>query len=133
MDAIPQPTVAELTILQVLWSEGPSTVRQILGILEQQRPTGYTTVLKLLQIMADKGLVTRDVSQRTHVYRARNTESHTQTQLIGELARRAFDGSSAKLAMQALSSRRASPEELSELRDLLNELEGRDDPEGSLQ
>ena len=124
MAAIPKPTDAELAILQVLWSNGPSTVRDVLGVQEQQRPTGYTTVLKLLQIMNDKGLVTRDKSQRTHVYCAHNSESHTQSQLIGELARRAFDGSSARLAMQALSNRRASPKELSELRDLLDELEG---------
>jgi BlaI family penicillinase repressor len=122
--AIPKPTDAELAILQVLWADGPSTVRDVLGVLEQQRPTGYTTVLKLLQIMTDKGLVTRDTSQRTHIYSAHNSESHTQSQLIGELARRAFDGSSARLAMQALSNRRASREELSELRDLLDELEG---------
>lgn len=124
MSATPKPTDAELAILKVLWDLGPSTVRQILGVLEKERPTGYTTVLKLLQIMTDKGLVTRDENQRTHVYSTRNSEGHTQRQLIGELARRAFDGSSARLAMHALSNRHASPEEISELRRLLDELEG---------
>ena len=124
MSATRKPTDAELAILKVLWDQGPSTVRQILGVLEKERPTGYTTVLKLLQIMTDKGLVTRDENQRTHVYATSNSESHTQRQLIGELARRAFDGSSARLAMHALSSKPASPEEISELRRLLDELEG---------
>jgi predicted transcriptional regulator len=121
----PRPTDAELSILKVLWDRGPSTVRQILEVLEKERPTGYTTVLKLLQIMADKGLVTRDRQHRTHVYAARHSARHTQGQLIGELARRAFDGSSARLAMHALSDRRASPEEIDELRRLLDELEGK--------
>jgi len=119
----PKPTDAELAILKVLWDRGPSTVRQILEVLEKERPTGYTTVLKLLQIMADKGLVTRDRQQRTHVYEARHSASHTQRQLIGELARRAFGGSSARLALHALSTRHASREEISELRRLLDELE----------
>lgn len=125
MAVTPRPTDAELAILKVLWDRGPGTVRQILEVLEKERPTGYTTVLKLLQIMTDKGLVTRERQQRTHVYTARHTARHTQGQLIGELARRAFDGSAARLAMHALSDRRASREELTELRRLLDELEGK--------
>lgn len=124
MTPTPRPTDAELAILKVLWDQGPGTVRQILEVLEKDRPTGYTTVLKLLQIMTEKGLVTRERRQRTHVYTARHSASHTQLQLIGELARRAFDGSAARLALHALSSRRASREEISELRRLLDELEG---------
>ncbi|MFQ5599212.1 MAG: BlaI/MecI/CopY family transcriptional regulator [Candidatus Krumholzibacteriia bacterium] len=121
---IPRPTDAELAILKVLWERGPSTVREIQEVLGRSRSTGYTTVLKFLQIMTEKGLVDRDESRRTHVYRARRSEEHTQRQLVGELAKRAFDGSAAKLVMRALSSKKASPRELAEIRRLLDELEG---------
>jgi len=117
----PRPTDAELAILRVLWERGPSTVRDVLEVLERQRAMGYTTVLKLLQIMADKGLVLRDTSERTHVYRARLTEQHTQRQLVGDLLERAFDGSAARLVMQALAARRATPDELDEIRRLLDQ------------
>ena len=117
----PRPTDAELAILRVLWERGPSTVRDVLEVLERQRAMGYTTVLKLLQIMADKGLVLRDTSERTHVYRARLTEQHTQRQLVGDLLERAFDGSAARLVMQALAARRATPDELEEIRRLLDQ------------
>ena len=116
----PRPTDAELAILRVLWERGPSTVRDILQVLEQTRPTGYTTVLKLLQIMTDKALVRRDTTERTHVYQCRLTEEQTQQQLVGDLLARAFDGSAAKLVMQALATQPASPEELEEIRRLLD-------------
>lgn len=119
----PKPTDAELGILRVLWEQGPSTVRQILQVLERARPTGYTTVLKLLQIMTEKGLVRRDERERSHVYRARFSEGRTQRQLLGDLLDRAFAGSTSRLVMQALSSRKASPEELAAIRKLLDEWE----------
>jgi len=115
---IRKPTDAELAILRVLWSRGPSTVRQVAAAMD--REAGYTTVLKLLQIMAEKGLVTRDESARTHVYEAAYTEDQTQQQLVKDLVERAFDGSSAKLVLQALASQKATPEELDEIRKLLN-------------
>jgi BlaI family penicillinase repressor len=120
---LPKPTDAELTILRVLWSRGPSTVRQVHDELMAARATGYTTTLKLLQIMSEKGLVRRDESDRTHVYTARATEEQTQKQLTQDLLDRAFDGSAMKLVMQALSSRRASREELDEIRELLDKAE----------
>ena len=120
----PRPTDAELAILRVLWRDGPSTVRQVQQALSQDRPTGYTTALKLLQIMTRKGLVQRDQDQRRHVYRARHSEAQTQRQLVGDLLERAFGGSRTRLVMQALAGKRASPKELAELRRLLDELEG---------
>ncbi len=122
----PRPTDAELAILRVLWERGPSTVRQVQETLEQDRPTGYTTALKLLQIMTEKGLVERNVSERTHVYWARRSEQQTQRQLVGDLLERAFDGSAARLVMQALATRRATPEELDEIRKLLDQHAGSD-------
>lgn len=118
-----RPTPAELDILRVLWHRGPSTVRQVLEVLHRQRPTGYTTVLKLLQIMTEKGLVARDESLRSHVYRARLSEEQTQRQLVGDLLDRAFGGSAQKLVMQALAVTRASAEELADIRRLLDEFE----------
>ena len=120
----PRPTDAELAILRVLWSRGPSTVRQVLDALSEERPTGYTTVLKLLQIMTDKQLVARDESDRTHVYRARFTEADTQRQLLDDLMDRAFGGSAMQLVMRALAGRRATPADLAEIRRLLDEHEG---------
>jgi BlaI family transcriptional regulator, penicillinase repressor len=113
-----KPTDAELAILRVLWTRGSSTVRQVATAMD--REAGYTTVLKLLQIMAEKGLVTRDESARTHVYQAAFTEDQTQQQLVTDLVERAFDGSAAKLVLQALASKKATPEELDEIRKLLN-------------
>jgi predicted transcriptional regulator len=118
--ATPKPTDAELSILRVLWKRGPSTVRQVHDVLSQDRPTAYTTALKLLQIMIDKGLVARDERDRTHVYHPRLSEEQTQRQLIGDLLDRAFGGSSSKLVMQALATRKASAEELGEIRRLLD-------------
>jgi len=117
-----RPTDAELAILRVLWSRGPSTVRDVQQELERKEPTGYTTALKLLQIMAEKGLVARDESERAHVYRARVSEDQAQRRLVGELLDKAFGGSPAKLVQQALSTRRASREELEEIRQLIEEL-----------
>ena len=120
----PKPTPAELEILQVLWQRGPSTVRDVHERLNQGRATGYTTVLKLLQIMADKALVTRDETARAHVYAARSPEAQTQRQLVRDLVDRAFGGSAAQLVVQALSGRRASNEEIEQIRKLLDEIEG---------
>jgi len=120
----PRPTDAELSILRVLWERGPSTVRDVHDELNLRAPTGYTTVLKLLQIMTEKGLVVRDESQRAHIYESRYSEQKTQRQLLSDLVDRAFGGSSAKLVLQALSGRKANADELNAIRDLLNRLEG---------
>jgi predicted transcriptional regulator len=119
----PRPTDAELEILTVLWQRGPSTVREVHDSLNTGRETGYTTVLKLLQIMSEKDLVRRDETQRAHVYEARLAQETTQQQLVGDLLERAFDGSAMNLVMQALQTKRASAEELSQIRDLLDEFE----------
>lgn len=120
----PRPTDAELGILRVLWRRGPSTVRDVHDELNRDNATGYTTVLKLLQIMTEKGLVVRDESERAHVYQSAYGEQKTQRQLLSDLLDRAFDGSAAKLVMQALSGQRASAEELSAIRGLLDQIEG---------
>src|SRR5689334_9341735 len=120
----PRPTDAELSILRVLWRRGPSTVRDVHEELSHENPTGYTTVLKLLQIMTEKGLVVRDEAQRAHVYEARHSEQKTQRQLLADLVDRAFGGSAAKLVMQALSGRKANSDELNLIRNLLDSLEG---------
>ena len=118
-----QPTPGELAILQVLWQRGPSTVRDVHAALDRRRPTGYTTVLKLLQIMTEKGLVARDEKSRAHVYQPRLPRAQTQKRLVADLLDRAFAGSAAQLVMQALSARRASPQELAQIRRLLEEYE----------
>ena len=120
----PRPTDAELSILRVLWRRGPSTVRDVHEELVRENATGYTTILKLLQIMTEKGLVVRDESQRAHVYESAYSEQRTQRQLLTDLAERAFDGSAAKLVMQALSGRKTSAAELDQIRQLLDEMEG---------
>jgi predicted transcriptional regulator len=120
----PRPTDAELAILNVLWAQGACTVRDVHDRLSQDRDMGYTTVLKLMQIMFDKGLVTRDDSQRSHVYKARQKEQTTQRMLVTDLLARAFGGSTEKLVMQALAAKKASKDELAEIRRLLDELEG---------
>jgi predicted transcriptional regulator len=121
-----QPTDAELEILRVLWARGPSTVRDVHEVISMSKPTGYTTVLKLLQIMTEKGLVQRNEEQRAHVYEPRLAKEQTQRQLLGDLLERAFDGSAAKLVMQALSTKKASPDELAHIREVLDKLEGGD-------
>jgi predicted transcriptional regulator len=117
-----RPTDAEVAILRILWARGPSTVRQVKDALGET--TGYTTALKLLQIMAEKGLVIRNDSQVTHVYEARFPEEQTQQQLLRDLMDRAFGGSAKKLVMQALSAQPASANELAEIRKLIEEMEG---------
>lgn len=121
---LPKPTDAELEILKVLWRRGPSTVREVFDGLAEFRTTVYTTILKLMQIMWEKGLVTRDETERAHRYSAAIAESQTQNQIVGDLVRRVFDGSTTKLVLQALSTERASAEELQEIRRMLDELTG---------
>ena len=120
----PPPTPAELEILRVLWELGPATVRQVQQELDSRRPTGYTTVLKLLQIMTEKGLVRRDESERAHLYFPEVPREQTERQMVGDLVDRAFGGSASRLVMSALSSRRATPEELDRIRRLLDDIEG---------
>ena len=121
-----RPTDGELAILRVLWHCGPSTVRQVQEALARSQPTGYTTALKLLQIMTEKGLVDRDESERSHVYRASLAETETQRQLVDDLMERAFGGSARGLVMQALASKRATAEELDAIARLIDELKGGD-------
>ena len=117
-----KPTDAELEILSALWARGPSTVREVVDALG--REAGYTTVLKLLQIMTEKGLVVRDESARTYVYEAACPQAQTQRHLVSDLAKRAFGGSAAKLVLQALETGSASPRELDEIRRLLDKHRG---------
>jgi BlaI family transcriptional regulator, penicillinase repressor len=118
-----RPTDAELTILQVLWDKGSSTVREVYKILNSGKEVGYTTVLKLMQIMTDKGLVERDESCRPQLYRPCLPREQTQRQLVKDLADRAFGGSAKRLVMQALEEQKASPSELAQIEKLLNRLE----------
>ncbi|MET0625644.1 MAG: BlaI/MecI/CopY family transcriptional regulator [Pyrinomonadaceae bacterium] len=120
---LPRPTDAELEILKVLWRRGPSTVREVFETLGENKTTGYTTVLKTMQIMAEKGLVVRDESERAHRYEPAAREDETQRRLVGDLLRKAFDGSAKNLVLQALSTERASAGELDEIRRMLDELE----------
>src|SRR5215472_18295026 len=120
----PRPTDAELDILAVLWDRGPSTVRDVHETLVRRKPTQYTTVLKLMQIMAEKGLVRRNEDQRAHIYEASRPREWTQRQLAGDLLQRAFGGSARGLMLGALSAKKATKAELAELRKLLDEYEG---------
>jgi predicted transcriptional regulator len=120
----PQPTAAELEILRVLWERGASTVREVREVLERRRSTGYTTALKLLQIMAEKGLVRRDERPRAHLYEARIPQEQTEKQLVGDLLERAFGGEASRLVMRALSAKKASREELDRVREFLDGLQG---------
>ncbi len=120
----PRPTEAELNILRVLWQHGPRSVREIQRIMNETKATGYTTVLKLLQIMTQKGLVERDESVRPQIYRARHSEEQTQRQLLRDLMNRAFGGSVRTLVMQALAANKSSPEELEAIDELLERFEG---------
>ena len=119
----PRPTDAELEILTVLWSRGPSTVREVHETIIQRRPAQYTTVLKLLQIMAEKGLASRDEQERAHRYAASRPREWTQRQLAGDLLRRAFAGSAKSLMLGALSAGKTSKRELAEMRHLLDQFE----------
>lgn len=131
MSKPPLPTDAELAILGVLWRRGPCTVRDVHEALSPSQGTGYTTVLKLMQLMAQKGLVLRDESNRSHVYRAASPEAQTQKRLIGDLVDKAFSGSAAQLVLRALSVQRASREELDRIRAVLDELDARRGKEGT--
>ena len=118
-----RPTEAELEILQVLWNQGPASVRAVNEALNLQRPTGYTTTLKLMQIMAEKGILSRDESVRPQIYRPARSQRQTQKQLVSDVLDRVFGGSPGKLVMQALAAKRSTPGELQEIRDLLDRLE----------
>jgi BlaI family transcriptional regulator, penicillinase repressor len=118
----PRPTEAELEILGVLWQRGPSTVREVHEELGAR--TGYTTILKLMQIMNEKGLVAREVQGRGHVYRPSTDEAHTQRRIVGDLLNKAFGGSARKLVMAALSARKTSAAEIEEIKRLLEEYKG---------
>jgi BlaI family penicillinase repressor len=119
----PRPTEAELEILTVLWSRGPCTVRDVHETINQRKPAQYSTVLKFMQIMAEKGLVRRNEKQRAHIYEAAQPREWTQQRLAGDLLQRAFGGSAKNLLMGALSGRKASKQELDELRNLIDEYE----------
>jgi len=123
-NALPRPTEAELEILRALWDLGPSTVRDLHSEIQRSRATGYNTVLKLLQIMTEKGLVTRDESSRSHVYQPRVAETVTQRQLVTDLLDRAFKGSAASLVLQALDASPTTPDELAEIRRLIDRRRG---------
>ena len=118
-----RPTEAELAILQVLWEQGACTVREVHEVLHRRDGTGYTTALKQLQIMFDKGLVERDESQRAHVYRAAVSKERTQKRFLSDILQRVFDGSPSRLVLQALGDHKASRQELDEIRALLNRLD----------
>src|SRR5215471_6327779 len=122
-----KPTASELEILRVLWSRGPSTVREVLDSLNQRKSMGYTGVLKLLQIMTAKGTVRRDETQRAHVYEACRPAEQTKRQLATDMLERVFEGSASQLMMHALSGHRASPQEIEELRRILDAYQGDDD------
>ena len=120
----PRPTEAELAILRVLWERGAQSVRSVQRILNELKPTGYTTVLKLMQIMTEKGLVDRDETQRPQIYRPRYTRERTQRQLVGDLLQRAFGGSVKALVLQALAVKKTPEAELEAIEKLLDQLEG---------
>jgi len=123
-DATPQkPTVAELQILQVLWERGPSTVREVHEALKEEKDLGYTTVLKLMQIMTTKGLVRRNEDQRAHVYEAQQPAEKTKRQFAADMLERVFDGSARELMLHALAAQRSTRQEIEELRSLLDEHE----------
>ncbi|NDJ15078.1 MAG: BlaI/MecI/CopY family transcriptional regulator [Acidobacteriia bacterium] len=121
---LPRPTDAELELLTILWSRGEATVRDLHEIVAARKPTQYTTILKTLQIMAEKGLVVRNQEQRAHIYEAAIPRESTQQQLAGDLLERAFQGSAALLMQGALSARRASEADLAEIRRMLDSYEG---------
>ena len=117
----PKPTHAELEILTVLWSVGPATVREVYNVISGRRSAQYSTVLKFMQIMAEKGLVRRDETERAHIYKAARPREWTQQQLAGDLLERAFNGSAKALLLGALSARKATKKELAEMRKLLDD------------
>jgi BlaI family penicillinase repressor len=122
-DRAPKPTAMELEILRILWERGPSTVREVHEVLAKSKATGYTTVLKLLQIMANKGMVIRNEEQRAHVYQAKQPERNTKQQLVGDLLQRAFAGSASQLMLHALAGKQTSEQEIEEIRKMLDDYE----------
>lgn len=120
---LPRPTEGELEILRIIWIQGPSTVREVNDQLARAKEVGYTTTLKLMQIMSEKGLLTRDTSGKTHVYQAAVSQETTQAQLVSGLMDSAFGGSAMKLVMQALGNKKSSAAELNEIREYLDQLE----------
>lgn len=125
MSQSPLPTPVELTILQALWTLGPSTVRQIHNALKSERNTGYSTTLKMVQVMTEKGLLLKDHSVRPQVYRPTQPRENTQLRLIDELIQRAFGGSASELVLRAASARRISPGELAEVKKLIEQARGK--------
>jgi BlaI family transcriptional regulator, penicillinase repressor len=123
MERLQKPTATELEILRVLWEHGPSTVREVHEVLAQAKPIGYTTVLKIMQIMTQKGSVARNEDSKAHVYKARQPAENTKRQLVGDLLQRAFSGSASQLMMHALAGKKTSQEEIAEIRELLDEYE----------
>jgi BlaI family penicillinase repressor len=123
VNRVPKPTAMELEILRILWKRGPSTVREVHEVLAKSKATGYTTVLKLLQIMANKGMVIRNEEQRAHVYQAKQPEENTKQQLVGDLLQRAFGGSASQLMMHALAGKQTSEQEIDEIRRMLDDYE----------
>jgi BlaI family penicillinase repressor len=121
--SVPRPTEAELPILQVLWERGPLSVRDVMHALNESKPAGYTTVLKQMQIMTDKGLVEKDESCRPQIYRACCSETQTQRQLLSHLVQRAFGGSVKSMVLQALSSRKSTRRDVAEIEKLLDRIE----------
>ncbi len=119
-----QPTERELAILQILWKKGPSTVRKVNEAMNKDRCTGYTTTLKLMQIMAEKGILIRDDSQFKHIYKVAISEEKTQKQLVGNLLGQALSGAAEKLVMRALSAKKVSADELAKIKKIINKLEG---------
>jgi BlaI family transcriptional regulator, penicillinase repressor len=119
----PRPTAAELDILRALWQLGPATVRQVHGVLNAEKPCGYTTVLKFMQIMTAKGLLIRDESQRSHVYKPRVPAEDTHRQLVADLLERVCEGSAERLMMHAFSAKKVSRKELTQIRKLLENME----------
>ena len=122
-DSLQKPTASELQILQVLWEHGPSTVREVHEALREEKPLGYTTVLKLMQIMTAKGLVRRNEQQRAHVHEAQQPPEKTKRQFASDLLQRVFDGSAKELMLHALAGRRSSKNEIEELRRMLDDYE----------
>lgn len=127
-EQLPKPTESELEILQILWQAGPSSVRFVNERLNKQREVGYTTTLKLMQLMVEKGLAGRDTSSRTHIYKALAPERDTQQRLLDQFMNKAFRGSAASLVMQALGNHQASQSELDEIKALIEKIESEDKP-----
>ena len=123
-EKIPKPTEAELGVLEVLWKHGPSTVRQVNDLINERRETGYTTTLKIMQIMHAKGMLAREEEGRMHIYRPLASEKQTKQQLLDKFLQTAFRGSAASMVMQALGSAETTKDELKQIRNLLDQLEG---------